>query len=85
VENPDTGERKVRLMNGATPSSEVSLGVVPTAWRIAAAADFNGDGQTDLLWQNPQTGQRALGLMSGTAQISAADLGIDPTGWSIEC
>jgi hypothetical protein len=49
--------------------------------RIAAAADYNRDGKTDLIFQNPTTGESTawfLGGVSGvsvtgTAQVSGAN------------
>jgi hypothetical protein len=89
-QNAATGERIVWLMNGTNFGSAVSLGVVDLAWTIgrpaapaASTADFNGDGQSDLLWQNSATGERAIWLMSGTAYSSSVSLGVTSTDWSI--
>lgn len=48
------------------PAVSAAYQVTNTNWTIAGRADFNHDGQTDLLWQNPLTGQVAIWLMSGT-------------------
>jgi hypothetical protein len=56
---------------------------VPPAWRIAAAADFNGDLKPDLVWQNTTTGERSIWLMNGTNVGSYAPLPTVPTQWSI--
>ena len=34
-------------------------------WRLAAAADFNGDGKPDLVWQNDTTSQVGVWYMGG--------------------
>jgi uncharacterized repeat protein (TIGR03806 family) len=62
----------------------VDVGLV-TAWINAfnPSSDFNGDGQSDLLWQNTSTGERSVWLMNGTAYQSGAGLGVVPTAWSI--
>jgi hypothetical protein len=36
-----------------------------TSCCIVAAADFNGDGTPDLVWQNPPTGAASIWLMGG--------------------
>jgi hypothetical protein len=37
---------------GATISSAVSIGAVPTVWSVAGTGDFNGDGIGDILWRD---------------------------------
>lgn len=38
------------------------------AWVPIASGDFDGDGQTDLVWRNTQTGRVVLWLMNGTTR-----------------
>ena len=38
-------------------------------WKIRGVADFNGDGQADLLWQHRVDGRIAVWLMNGTASM----------------
>jgi hypothetical protein len=90
LQNTVTGERSVWLMNGTTISSEVSAGTVDPVWTIGrtstsapAAADFNADGDSDILWQNTATGDRLLWLMNGTSFSSGVDLGTISTQWQI--
>ena len=40
--------------------------MMPTAWKIVAAADFNGDGSPDILFKNSSTGEIGIWTMSGT-------------------
>jgi len=82
-QNTATGERVVWFMNGTSYAGSASLGVVATAWSIAATGDFNGDGQADILWQNNSTGERLLWFMNGATYSSYASLGVVPTVWSI--
>ena len=35
------------------------------SWHIVGAADYNGDGKSDILWQN-DNGQASIWLMNGT-------------------
>jgi hypothetical protein len=87
--NTTTGERGAYLMNGPAVTGWigvagwVSLGAVPTEWRIAAVADFTGSGQNDILWQNTATGQCGFYLMNGTTVTGWADLGTFPLEWKI--
>lgn len=72
--NQSTGTIGLWHMDGNTllgtaalpPAVNAAYQVTNTNWTIAGRADFNHDGQTDLLWQNPLTGQVAIWLMSGT-------------------
>ncbi len=66
-----TGERVIWLMNGTRFVSSVSLGVMPTEWRIADTGDFLGDGQPDIVWENTSTGDRYIWLMNGTTFSSS--------------
>jgi hypothetical protein len=70
-------------MNGSTFNGAVLLPTVPTAWKIAAAADFDGDSNPDLVWQNTTTGERSIWNMSGSTFTSAVLLPTVPTQWSI--
>jgi hypothetical protein len=38
-------------MNGTTFDSSINLGAVAISWNIAGSSDFNGDYQSDILWQ----------------------------------
>ncbi len=72
--NTVTGELQFWLMNGATRASVAALsGAQPPAveWQLTAAADFNQDGQADLLWRNAATQKLMVWTMNGTAFTGA--------------
>src|SRR6185436_2605607 len=48
-----------------TPSPDFA---VDGNWDVAAAADFNGDGNRDLLWYNQTTGKLVLWYMNAAVQ-----------------
>ncbi len=77
----DAGSYTVVATNniGSVTSNAAILTVAPLDLR----ADFNGDGQADLLWQNTVTGQRSVWLMNGTTATGGVDLGTVPVEWVI--
>jgi hypothetical protein len=60
--------------NSGYPPVEMSAGVI--------AADFNGDGEVDILVQNT-SGGRVIWLMNGTNFVSLIFLGEVSTSWNI--
>jgi hypothetical protein len=60
-----TIRRRDRLDGQLLTPSEVP----DTNWRIVGIADFNLDGQTDLLWQHQTSGLIALWYMNGLTKI----------------
>jgi glucose/arabinose dehydrogenase/PKD repeat protein len=74
--NASTGQIGVWTMSGLTVASRTAFvpGNVPTNWRIAAVADYDGDGNVDLLWQDDSAGALALWHMSGLAATDAVPL-----------
>jgi FG-GAP-like repeat/FG-GAP repeat len=52
-------------------------------WHIVGAADFNGDGHADLVWENRSNGQRAIWIMINNQFDHAISLGTVSTDWHI--
>lgn len=84
-QNTSTGDRSIWIMNGASwDGSYSALPSTPTAWSMAASADFNGDGNSDIVWQNTVTGDRSIWFMNNTTWGGAyASLPNVPLAWSI--
>ena len=67
----DAGSVHAWLMQGTTLLNQaviVDANKLPAiaAWKLMAAADFNQDGKTDLVWQNSASGEVNIYLMDGT-------------------
>lgn len=57
----------------------------PLVAPATTTADFNGDGQTDLLWRNSVTGRNVAWLMRGTTRSSVVSLPtVSDRNWRIE-
>ena len=56
--------------------AELNSGVGSAGWRVVAAADFDGNGVPDLVWQNQSTGQVNVNYYGGTG-------GAKFTGWAM--
>lgn len=71
------GKAALWLMDGNHRIGSVSVRnglALVSAWRLAAAGDFNKDSNPDLLWQNSATSKLHVWLMDGTAYNSNATL-----------
>jgi sugar lactone lactonase YvrE len=81
----DTGSTIAVLMNGTAMSGvmDLHLEAVSADWRTVGAADFNGDGKTDILWRNSQTGGTLITIMNGSTIVSVVDLGYIALSWAI--
>jgi hypothetical protein len=47
-------------------------------WEIAGVADFNNDGNPDILWRNTHTGQNYVWYMNGVTNIGGAYIDTEP-------
>lgn len=83
------GTLAVWIMNGATVSETVNLvpnGVTDPLWKAVGVGDFNGDGNSDLLWRHMGTGSLTTWLMNGLSRIISAPLSpmtVRDQGWQI--
>jgi alpha-tubulin suppressor-like RCC1 family protein len=88
-QNTQTGDTVQWLLSGSQliSSSEIQANV-GTGWFLVGAADFNGDGDNDLLWQNTSTGEVGYWPMNGGSrlgytQIAAPGFVPPSTGWRV--
>jgi hypothetical protein len=84
--NATTGQNHFYFMNGATVETSVSTVTLPNPddWKVAGSGDYNGDGNSDILWRNIDNGENWLYLMDGATVIgSAAITTISDTTWEI--
>lgn len=58
--SPDAGAMFIWFMNGSRIDAILPRGGAPLSWRIVGAADFDGDGQADLVAQSPSGELRVL-------------------------
>lgn len=90
---PPGGRTVIWTMNGETPTSTVPLNTPPVDdpnWRIEGVADFNNDGQGDLVWRyygttGPAVGLTVIWTMNGTVPTSTLNMPVlvpDPN-WQI--
>jgi hypothetical protein len=80
--NDTTHAVDVRLMDGTQPTTESQIGTINAAsgWHFAEVGDFNGDGQSDLLFVNDTTHGVAVwqinnGHVSAAPQVGTMDAG----------
>jgi hypothetical protein len=75
-----TGQISAWLMDGTTRRDGRLLspsGVADTDWRIVGVADFNRDGQSDLLWQHQSSGLISVWYMNGLSMFDGELLSPD--------
>jgi hypothetical protein len=78
------GDVAIWQMNGSqVVASAVLASAVPSNWKIAGWADYNGDGYVDLLWHDIDSGTVAIWFLNGTQVQSTASLGAVPSAWNI--
>lgn len=69
------------ILNGKTATASPNSTACPEP---DVPLDFNGDGQSDLLWRNTSSGANALWLMDGTSTITTVALNqLTDTHWDV--
>jgi hypothetical protein len=86
--NSSTGQLYMQTVNvsGGVFSQSGSLFYTEPnlQWTVIDAADFNGDGKTDILYRNTATGQVYMMLMNGTSTIGAGIVYVEPNlNWKV--
>jgi hypothetical protein len=65
-------------MDGTNVIASATVGANPGPnWKVVGTGDFNGDGNSDILWQNTD-GQAAIWEMDGANVIASATVGANP-------
>jgi hypothetical protein len=93
-QNQTTGQVNVDYYGGAGGTSLIgwaclSCGINAANWKLIAAADFDGNGVPDLVYQNTQTGQVNVNYYGGTNGAkfigwACLSCGIDTAGWQVK-
>ncbi|MGD0360550.1 MAG: FG-GAP-like repeat-containing protein [Bryobacteraceae bacterium] len=86
-QNRKTGLAQIWYMGGTQGNVILSAAdlTVANPWLIAGAADFNGDGHPDILWQDPVSGATQIWYMAGAQGnqfLNAANAG-GPNPWRV--
>lgn len=84
-----SGELQVWLMNGVVRARSLYLEprVAPSpTWQIRGLADFDGDGQTDVLWHDQASGGLQIWFLAGTTATRVSSLdppSVPDTNWQV--
>lgn len=56
---------------------------MPSNWFIVGSGDFDGDGNSDILWQDANSGTVAVWLMNGASVTTSASIAAVSSNWFI--
>ena len=85
-QNPTTGDVGIWQLNGTTSvrTFDTIAKAVPLEWSIFGAADFDGDGRSDILWRDQRTGDVGIWTMRGGSVTRYETIArAVPLSWSI--
>jgi FG-GAP-like repeat/Beta-propeller repeat len=89
-QNASSGQVNVNYYGGPggatlTGFAVLNNGAGTAGWKVVAAADFDGNGTPDLIWQKTSSGQVNVNYYSGTTLTGYAVLnsGAGTAGWSV--
>ncbi len=83
ITDPNAGNAMIALINNGTVASESVLSGPGTGWRVVGSGDFNGDGNSDLVFQST-TGAPMIWTMNGTSVTSSTTLATPGSSWSLD-
>jgi hypothetical protein len=59
--------------NSFTSSTSLPPSTEDHSWKMVGTADFNGDGQPDIVWEDPNADAHKVWFMNGTTKIGEAN------------
>ena len=75
--DPTSGDAQITLVNNGTVATQQTLAAPGLSWHLVGSADFNHDGNADIVWQSTD-GTPMIWTMNGTSvtsQITLTNLG----------
>jgi hypothetical protein len=84
--NQQTGEVSTWTLKDGALQGYQTLNVVPSIdWQMEAIADFDSDGDKDILWRNRTTGENSFWRMNGNQYLESVNLlTVADLNWQIE-
>lgn len=84
-QNPETGKLVVMYLDGMAKKAMTHLTQIRVAppWEVADAADFDQDGNMDLLWRNPENGRTVIMLLENGAKKESVELPPLSRAWRV--
>jgi hypothetical protein len=83
-QDADTTEVQIDIMSGPSVGRTQVVGTYnPHDWRPVGVGDFNGDGQTDLLFQSQRDGSLQFWELNNGQLQGVQSLGVVPPDWQV--